>query len=83
MKQTREEFEATLHRIRSDPHWNCMIELEQLIRRSHKTKECVVLGCRNPGTIKRCSILIKAVPHYWMCEDCDQYYNKEENRNAV
>lgn len=45
--------------------------LEQWMRRSAKEKRCV--DCGAPGTVKEESVLIKAVSHYYHCDDCAAY----------
>ncbi|KKM99208.1 hypothetical protein LCGC14_1150010 [marine sediment metagenome] len=55
-----------------DPNRNSlrgMIVLEQRMLRSRKLIECI--ECGDPGTTQHESILVKSVPHYFMCIDCD------------
>ena len=46
--------------------------LEQWMRRSRAEKRCIECGAA--GTIKHESIIVKAVNLYWMCDECDAYW---------
>ena len=53
------------------PHHG-MPTLEQYTIRSRREKRCI--ECGEPGTVKEESVLIKAVPYYWFCDECAAYW---------
>lgn len=58
------------------PH---MAYLEQRMMRSQREQRCV--QCGDAGTVREDSgphSLIHSVSHYWLCADCDAYYNERE-----
>lgn len=64
--------------------WNALVArfgypglapLEQWIVRSYKERRCVECGA--PGTHQHESVLVKVVPHYWMCDDCHKYWEEK------
>jgi len=46
--------------------------LEQYVLRSQKEKRCIV--CGDAGTKRQESVLIKSASHYWMCDECADYW---------
>ena len=70
----RQQFEENIEVFRNSPNYATLVELEQRQFRSVKTGECVCVGCHNKGTVKRVSRLIKSTAHYWMCEECAEYW---------
>ena len=64
-----------------DAIWNQMADrfghpglapLEQYMIRSEREKRCV--DCGEPGTISKASVIIPRVKTYWMCDDCNAYW---------
>jgi len=74
MRQTRDEFERvnvlTVRRL------GALVALEQRIWRSYRRQECA--DCGGPGTVQQESVLIKSVPHYWLCQDCYDFWENHD-----
>lgn len=70
--------------------WNVMVErfnghpglapLEQYMLRSRKEKRCV--DCGELGTVEHKSVIVPSVSHYYMCAECDDYYNEKVGGNT-
>ena len=57
-----------------------MIVLEQRTIRSHRLRECI--RCGDTATVTaRPGGLIKCVPDYYMCAECDAYYEGDSSSN--
>jgi hypothetical protein len=49
--------------------------LEQYMIRSRKEKRCI--ECGDPGTVEQKSVLVASVDRYWMCVECDEWWEKK------
>lgn len=65
--------------------WNTLVDqfgypgftaLEQYMRRSKREQRCIECGA--PGTVKHTSYIVAAVPHYWMCQSCHDYWETKD-----
>lgn len=72
MNITFEEFGENMNKLWGRDSLRGMVVFEQRVLRSRKLTECI--ECGDPGTAQQESILIKSVPHYFMCDDCDAYW---------
>jgi len=54
-----------------------MVAFEQWALRSKREKRCI--DCGKPGVVKqRGSGFCAAVSHYWMCQDCHDYWQSKK-----